>query len=281
MLYQEVQDFSRVQELVATKQYNKAFYLLVQLSNHYSKNEAYLKILSHVQAALGDYVAREKTLKALSAVTGSDMAVIDYSLQLIKNGKMNLAEEQLKSLDFSLLSENLKMVYIESLISIYAHQNHFVGIESVTQLLEKNELLNEMYYYGKALLELHFGLEDAAISSLRQAVTLRDHFEQAWVALGLLHERRGDFELAQANFEKALDYNPLNSVALKFLAQGNIRAGQFEQSMKKVGFYLQNYNFDEEMTLNYIQLLDLAQQNDVAQREVEKIFYFSGKNIAT
>ncbi len=279
MLNQGNQDLSRVEQLIQTKQVHKAFFRLVQLSNQYSKDEKFLRMLSSVQGQLSDFISREKTLKALMDVNSSAVNVIDYSLQLIKNGKLQLAEAFLTALNFSELSDDLRAICAESLVSIYVQQNNFSGLEKQIHLMEEYQMFNEMFHYGQAILELHFGLEESAIQSLRKAVGLRDHFEQAWVALGLLHEKRGDFELAQANFEKALDFNPLNSVALKFLAQAHIRTGQFERSVDKVSFYLESYSFDEEMTKNYIQLLEMAQKNDVAQREAEKMFYFSGKNL--
>jgi tetratricopeptide (TPR) repeat protein len=114
---------------------------------------------------------------------------------------------------------------------------------------------------------------------LREAVTIDPSYDTGWTALGLYHSQRGDLELAKANLEKALDLNPVNSTALKHITNWAHDAGvdKLDATLEKVNYYLQRFNFDEEISECHAKLLIRKGRPELAQFEVDKLTYYFGK----
>ena len=126
-------------------------------------------------------------------------------------------------------------------------------------------------------LRLFFGRQ--VVEQVHGADTSRSATSGDQQALAMLHEEMGDCELALANVEKALDVNPLNSVALKLMMKWHHpHPSTAQEVIGKVDFYLLNSDFDEEMQISYVQML---QDNGNAARagfELEKMQLFSPAN---
>jgi len=69
-----------------------------------------------------------------------------------------------------------------------------------------------------------------ATDCFRHALFLNNRNDQAWVGLSLCHRVRGDYELAAANLERALDENPLNETAISLLMEWAAEKAQFQRA---------------------------------------------------
>ena len=91
-----------------------------------------------------------------------------------------------------------------------------------------------------------------------------------------MHNKMGDMELAIANIEKALDINSQNPVAVKCYAIWKEQLGEYKLACSKVSSYLQENNFDQEMTRKEIDLLHKLGLPDLAFTEEVKLRYYFG-----
>ncbi len=262
------------------KKYKKSFLKLIGISNQCSNNPDYLFLLSEVQCRLNDFVCREKTLKVLCRLSSQVEYHVMYMQQLIQNNSVNTALDIGLQLQPDLLSKPQKTVLFGLLSQIYIRENDFEGLSEIIVAYQKADIYNDQYYFSQSLLSLNDSNEQNALEQLRLAVTKNENFDQAWVALALLHEKMGDSDLSMANLEKALDANPMNTSALKHYSNKSVSAGAVDKAVEKIDFYLQQHNFDHEMTLQYAQLMKTKNKNDVVQRESEKLSYYFGQQIS-
>lgn len=277
---QESSKLLEAEMLFEEKKYNKCFRTLIGVSSTESKNIRFLRLLEAVQFELKDYVAREKTLKCLVELTQDNQSKLAYIDQLVQNNQYNRALDIALELQDSRLTIHQILELNKNLLLIYVRENDSEGIEQVLKSYEDIHFLNEYYYYGKSILELSFGLEDDALVSLRAALNINPKLDSAWVALALLHEKRGDRELALGNMEKALDENPYNAFAVKCFANWKSQDGFFEAAAYKVDYYLRSFNFDEDLTQQRISLLKKMNRPDIAHCENIKLMHFFGQKIA-
>lgn len=75
----------------------------------------------------------------------------------------------------------------------------------------------EVHLNRAVVLAEHLGRLDEAEEALSAALLVNPSYVPAWVNLGNLHEQRGDRDLAQAAYEKALALDPGQSLALSRL----------------------------------------------------------------
>lgn len=270
----------QAEELFEQKKYSQCFRRLIDISNSYSKNLRFLRIMEAVQLELKDFTAREKTLKCLVELGCENQDKLSYIDQLVKNGRYNQALDVALELQAQRLTLTQILELNKSLLLIYVRENDIEGIEEVLQSYEKIGFKSEYYFYGKSVLELGFGLEDEALASLRSALNLNAKLDSAWVALALLHEKRGDRELALGNMEKALDENPYNAVAVKCFSSWKSQEGFFEAAAYRIEYYLRHFCFDEDLTLQRINLLKKMNRHDIAHCENIKLMHFFGQKIA-
>lgn len=277
---QTMLEFQAALSLYNQKFFKKSFIKLIGLSNSMSKSSDFLLLLSKVQFGLKDYVARQRTLKVLCEVTDSVEFQLMYMTQLFDNSLFNSALD----VGLNLQSKNLqplekKQLY-NMLSKIYIYENDFEGLSEIVKLYETDQIITDQYFYSLSLLSLNQSKEMQALDCLRSAVLENQKFDQAWVALALLHDKMGDQDLSMANLEKALDVNPMNTSALKHFSKKSIQNGCIDRAVEKINFYLQVHNFDQEMTAQYADLMKLKNMNDIVQRESDKLTYYFGQQIS-
>jgi tetratricopeptide (TPR) repeat protein len=274
--YQQALQFYNQQD------YKKSFVKLIEISNQCSQDSDYLFLLSEVLKQRSDFVGREKALEVLCKVSARIEFQILYMQQLMQNKSVNKALDiglQLIHLNKQDLIVSQKSVVYDILSQIYIQENDFEGLAEIVSDYEAADIQTEQYYYSQSLLSLHNLNESQALGHLREAVVKNQNFDQAWVALALLHEKMGDSDLSMANLEKALDSNPMNASALKHYAKKSIQMGCVDKAVDKVDFYLQAHNFDHEMTIQFANLMKTKNQNDIVQRESDKLSYYFGHQI--
>ncbi len=266
--------------LFQDKKYKKSFLKLIGISNSCSSDSNYLFLLSEVQNQMQDFVARQRTLQVLCQITQKVEHQILLMKQLLQNKSVNLALDVGLQIQAKTLSNSAKAEVFDLLSNIYIQENDFEGLAEVVKSYEQEQVQTECYFYSRSLLCLNESNEIQALENLRLAVLTNKNFDQAWVALALVHEKMGDQDLAMANLEKALDVNPLNISALKHYSKKSILAGDVDKAVEKISFYLQEYNFDLEMTTQYVELMKNKKQYDIVQHESKKLSYYFGQQIS-
>jgi len=266
-------------QLFAEKKYKKAFLNLIQISHQYSKDLDFLRLLANTQAALKDREAQLKTLKVISEM--SDLA--DDKIKYMHMLSMDMQLENSKQLSFRLLGSSIspiqKSLIYKNLIRIYTLENNFEQLDNLCQEMRALNILDAELEYAQALVYSSRQDIENAIECLRSAVNINPTFDTGWTALALHHFNKGDVELAKANLEKALDLNPHNTSALKFMTVWTDENPEsIRDSLDKVNFYLQNYNFDGELTECHAKLLIKVGRTDLAQLEMNKLTYYFGKH---
>lgn len=270
--------FQTAQQFFKNGQYKKSFLNLITISNQYSNEPEFLRLLSQVQMSLKDFAGQLKTLQVLSQRSETAEDKVKYMMALLAQGKRNESlDEALKLLSMPLATTE-KVFVFKALIKIYSVENDFEGLEDVCRELGVLGLTDADVSYSQALIEAAKGDLDQAIEHLRQAVVDDPSFDTGWAALGLYHYKKGDIELAKANLEKALDLNPSNTTALKHISNwvDDSQPDELNATIEKVNYYLQKFNFDEEISECHAKLLIKKGQPSLAQLEIDKLTYYFG-----
>lgn len=281
--------FGPVLDSLNQHRYSSAMMKLTLLSKNYSKDVNFLRLLAQTQKALADYTGLIKTLQCIAALTNQSVDYIEHMLALYLQGRLNEALDVgllLQEMKLSDLSTRQAQVLSQCMIKIYLEFCDYEGVQEIIARhsdFEKDDLM----LFAKGLVDLADGKKNEALSFFRRAVALNRENDQAWVSLSLLHEEMGDHELAWANLSRALDANPNNATGLKLLTkwhrrdavQANNQAKhQTNKVISQVRHYLSRYEFDEEISLCYMQLLqDVADMNSL-RFEVEKLVLQNPKN---
>lgn len=263
-----------VQNLIQQGQYRKALGQLSLISNQFSHDETYLKLLAETQKQLSDQMGLLKTYETLYSI--NDEAY--YQAQVIKQMyRLNMKNQALDhAYNFlNKLSERLlKIDVLLIIVKIYIEENDFEGIQEVLQELKLLQFEDEFTLWAEGLYYLSQKNNDQAIKYFRQSAFINDQKDYVWVSLSMLHYEMGDFDLAIANIEKALDLNPQNAVAVKMYAQWSMKnPNKSNKVLQKVQFYLSNQAFDEDISLCHVQLLCQRQDWSMAGLELDKLFW--------
>ncbi|PIS09790.1 MAG: O-linked GlcNAc transferase [Bdellovibrio sp. CG10_big_fil_rev_8_21_14_0_10_47_8] len=119
---------------------------------------------------------------------------------------------------------------------------------------------------------------EEALNRFRLALELNARNDKAWVGLAMVHNLMGDFVLAKANVENAIDLNPQNRTAVQLAATWAIRDHNTESAVDCLSNYLSYQELDEEMSLLLVHVFCLRLQWPEAQLEVERLLLWDPKN---
>lgn len=276
MMPQQSSVFGPVETDIQNKKFSSAMKKLITISNEFSKDIRFLSLLSITQRALADTNGLLKTLEVIAYQTETPAANLDFMAGLYAAGRLN------EALDVGLhlqemtaesgLSEIHERYLTRLLIKIYLEFSDFEGIQEALETFHARYSLDDTMLWCLGLVSLSVQRNEEALAYFRTAVEMNAGNDQAWVSLAMLHEDMGDRELAVANLEKALDANPQNATGLKLMSKWGAR--DREQSQKiagKLSYYLSKHEFDEEVSLCYVQLLKDSQSLLLADFEIEKL----------
>jgi tetratricopeptide (TPR) repeat protein len=264
------------QEHYQNKNFKKCFLQLIQLSQKMSHDLDFLDLLYKVQIKLQDLSAAVKTLTViLSKSDRTDYALAQMNLLMSLN-RHNEALDIGLSLQSKNLGLNESKQLFHNFIDIYIVFNDFEGLQEVLNQYQPGSAQDDVGLFAQGLLHIHNDHVDEAMICLRQAIQINPHLDRAWVSLAIMHNKMGDMELAIANIEKALDINSQNPVAVKCYAIWKEQLGEYKLACSKVSSYLQENNFDQEMTRKEIDLLHKLGLPDLAFTEEVKLRYYFG-----
>ncbi|MEQ1722184.1 MAG: tetratricopeptide repeat protein [Pseudobdellovibrio sp.] len=270
--------FGLVENDLSQGKYSSAMMKLTTLSNVYSRDLHFLGLLAVTQKALSDYAGLIKTLNVTAKISGTKAAHLDLMYALYTQGRLN------EALDVALLLQDMGLTGVQEkallhcLVRIYLEFSDYEGIEEAILNYGGNQQ-DDLIMWAMGLVRLASGNKNEAIVFFRNAVATNPSNDQAWVSLALLHEEMGDRELALANLEKALDANHNNATGLKLMAKWHRRdLEQTHNVMNRVRYYLSQHEFDEEISLCYIQMLKENNAIVSASFELDKlILNYPGK----
>ena len=112
---------------------------------------------------------------------------------------------------------------------------------------------------------------DEALVRFRSALQINNCNDKAWVGLAIGHRMKGDFELAWGNLEAALEYNPLNEVALTLALDWGPGGGKGSRVHELLRSFLVEGGWNEKFSLAFACLSYRSGESDLAQLEIERL----------
>lgn len=116
-----------------------------------------------------------------------------------------------------------------------------------------------LIFPGSDVLQVNFGTLwvqrgewNLATECFRQALFLNSDNDKAWVGLALCHRVRGDFDLAFANLDRAMDENPLNETALALLLDWCRDQQEFRRARVRFTAYIDEGGFQPPLSKQFI-----------------------------
>ncbi len=179
-------------------------------------------IVEDVQRFIGGApVEDDITLLVIELVRDEAVEVVKAAKALSDEQKFYEAIQHLER-GLSLYPNNRKILY--NLAKNYFRVNNFgKTVEYVANYLSSDRKNKYAYYLGGAA---YFQMMDYknAIDYLEQAVQLDQNFASGYFALAMAHKKNGNSEAARASFEKTVNLDPENKVAIfelqKFRQEG-------------------------------------------------------------
>ncbi len=274
--------FGPVETDIQNKKFSAAMKKLIVISNQYSHDMRFLSLLSITQKALSDTNGLLKTLEVMAAQAGTQVAQLDFMAALYSAGRLNEALDvglELQENQKNQMTEVVDRYLTRLLVKIYLEFSDHEGIQETIEHFHARYGLDDVMLWSLGVVALAACQQTQALTYFRSAVEMNAGNDQAWVSLAMVHEDMGDRDLAVANLEKALDANPQNATGLKLMA--NWGARNMEQAriiMTKLDYYLSKHEFDEEVSLCYVQLLKDNQALHQADFELDKLILNSPAN---
>lgn len=116
-----------------------------------------------------------------------------------------------------------------------------------------------------------------AIDRFRRAVEMNRENDKAWVGLALVHRSFGDFELSEANLERALDINPYNVTGLRLYADWSIQRSRPQAVVTRIDQYLAKYSDDPEVLLLSVKMEFIIGRIPIAQLRLKQVEKLTGR----
>ena len=112
---------------------------------------------------------------------------------------------------------------------------------------------------------------DGAVEKFRHALLLNSANDKAWAGLAIGHHMKGDRELAWGNIETALQYNPLNEVALTLALDWGVADKREFHVLELVRRFLIEGGWNEKFSLAFIWLSYRRGERLQAALELERL----------
>lgn len=112
---------------------------------------------------------------------------------------------------------------------------------------------------------------DQALERFRAALNLNSRNDKAWVGLAIGHRMKGDLELSWANLETALEYNPLNEVALNLAVDWGMSSGKDSRVLELLRQFLVEGGWNEKFSLAFAWLSWRRGDHRIARLELERL----------
>jgi tetratricopeptide (TPR) repeat protein len=232
--------------------------------------------LSMMGASLKNEGRHEEALKVLRAYakinrTPDALAQVAEVLYMLERDEAALAtyRDVLKHVisDASLLFDVYKNVG-----NIHTRAGDF---EAAEEYYDKAYTLcpdSDVLLVNYGTLEVQRGAWNEAVTRFRSAVEINPQSDRGWVGLALVHHSMGDFELAKANLQRAIDINGANRTALKLAVDWAQGDQNFSFAIAQLENYVGTKGFeDAEMAFLLARTLVQAGRFSAARIELERV----------
>jgi tetratricopeptide (TPR) repeat protein len=179
-------------------------------------------------------------------------------------------DQYLECLQLVVAQEPELFEIFKNLGNILVRASDFEGAE---EYYNKAYILNpnsDLLFVNFGTLEAQKGDFNKSKDHLSKALEINPQNDKAWVGLALVHSHFGDHEIAWANIECALEVNSKNKTAVHLAATWSVRDAQVDKGLGIVLNYLEQENFDEEISMILVHMLCLKKSYQLALLEVEK-----------
>jgi Flp pilus assembly protein TadD len=112
---------------------------------------------------------------------------------------------------------------------------------------------------------------DEAVTRFRAALRLNNTNDKAWVGLAIGHRMKGDSELAWGNLEAALEYNPVNEVALTLALDWAAADAKESRALDLLRNFLVEGGWNERFSLAFAWLSWKRGDADLGRLELERL----------
>lgn len=140
---------------------------------------------------------------------------------------------------------------------------------------------------GSDVLHVNFGTLfiqrqawDGAAECFRKALEINGSSDKAWVGLAICHRMKADHELAWGNIEAALEYNPLNEVALGLALDWGANEGREFRVLDLIRQFLIEGGWNEKLSLAFCWLSWRRGDTMIATLELERVLAVNPENTA-
>lgn len=254
--------------------------------NHWEAPTVSPDPLAPIDVRFGKIDTMPELIAAMDAFPKDASLTYQLSIRLIKEKKYAMAEHVLRAL---LKRENCFEVLEKLAVCLYhlnqwsecahiARQALMLGEGFRDQRFELLKFLGncliqikdfdgaqEAYekafalFPGSGILQVNFGTLwiqrsdwNRATECFRYALFLEPENDRGWVGLALCHHVRGDFDLARANLERALDANPLNETAITLLIDWGHSRREFLAAAEHFMYFVDRGGFSEGLSSVFV-----------------------------
>lgn len=227
---------------------------LLRQASSYQCHEVILKDLSHVLIKLERWSEAQKVCEQWHKMSvGFDSAYCKAQIEY----QLGLDEQSLQTY-FETLSyvQDTQIELFEifkNIGNIYVRKGDFESAEEFYNKAHAVSSQSDILYVNYGILEMQRGDLNRAKDRFRSAVNLNPENDKAWVGLAMVHFEFGDEDLGIANLKKALDIAPFNKTAIHFVLQKMNHRRHAEYVAEVLGNYLEQEEFDEEISCQLIQ----------------------------
>lgn len=174
-------------------------------------------------------------------------------------------------------SKELFEVY-KNLGNIFMREGDFESAEEFYNKAFTINPLSDVLHVNLGTLSLQQQSLEMSLSRFRTALEHNPRSDKAWVGLALVHNAMGDFVLARANLENALDVNSRNRTAVHLAASWAVRDQDYGFAIQALENFVSFVDCDEEMSLLLIHLFCVTGQIVEAQLELERLLLWNPTN---
>lgn len=162
--------------------------------------------------------------------------------------------------------------------NIFVRRGDFESAEDCYNKAHRLESGSDVLMVNFGTLSIQKQAWDDALTHFRRAIELNRKNDKAWVGLAIGHRMKGDFELAWGNIETALEYNPLNDVALNLALDWGSQEGREFRVLELIREFLIEGGWDEKLSLAFAWLSHRRGDTQIARFELERILAVNPDN---
>jgi Flp pilus assembly protein TadD len=169
--------------------------------------------------------------------------------------------------------ENSPLLFdvFKTLGNIFVRRGDFDSAEDNYNKAHRLNAESDVLYVNLGTLAVQKQDWDTAVEKFRQALNLNRSNDKAWVGLAIGHRMKGDGELAWGNIEAAIEYNPLNEVALTLALDWAIQEGREFRVLELIRNFLVEGGWNERFSMAFSWLSFRRGDRFVAGLELERL----------